>query len=71
MQFGPTTFQGTMVREVEKYIGQFAIAYLDEIIIWSENWDDIRHLNWTSTTYCVSSQVSHRGATVRIPGPYG
>ncbi|XP_063243867.1 uncharacterized protein LOC134543044 [Bacillus rossius redtenbacheri] len=49
MPFGlkcaPATFQAMMTRVLGGYLGQFALAYLDDVIVFSETWEDhCRHL---------------------------
>ncbi|XP_063235073.1 uncharacterized protein LOC134537785 [Bacillus rossius redtenbacheri] len=49
MPFGlkcaPATFQSMMTRVLEGYIGRFTLAYLDDVIVYSESWEDhCRHL---------------------------
>lgn len=49
MPFGlkcaPSTFQTLMVSVLDGYIGEFALAYLDDVIIWSATWEDhVKHL---------------------------
>ncbi|XP_063218574.1 uncharacterized protein LOC134528834 [Bacillus rossius redtenbacheri] len=39
----PATFQSMMVRVLDRYIGVFASAYLDDVIVYSGTWEDHAH----------------------------
>ncbi|XP_063240865.1 uncharacterized protein LOC134541372 [Bacillus rossius redtenbacheri] len=73
MPFGlkcaPATFQEMMTRVLEGYLGQFAMAYLDDVIVFSETWEDhVQHLalvlEWLATHHLtVASLKCHIGAS--------
>lgn len=47
MPFGlkcaPATFQKLMVKVLDGYINNFTVAYLDDVLIWSRNWEEHLH----------------------------
>ncbi|KAJ8895780.1 hypothetical protein PR048_001118 [Dryococelus australis] len=43
LKCAPATFQNLVVNGLDGYIGDFAMAYLDDVLVWSNSWEEHLH----------------------------
>lgn len=62
MPFGlkcaPSTFQAMMVRVLDGLIGECVVAYLDDVVVWSQTWEEhIQHLSLVLERLAINGLV--------------